>query len=83
MGPRMRTWMELRKCFPMGIGEEVLVLDDVVAQLRAMSTNATAFDPQVAGWMADQVQRAADRSQEVADLRAALALLHHPVDIAG
>jgi hypothetical protein len=62
----------------MGIGQEIGLLDDVAAGLRAMASSAAAYDPEILRWMADQVERAADRAQEVADLRAALALLAQP-----
>jgi hypothetical protein len=64
---------------PMGqgmtIGTEIRILDDVAASLRAMASNAVAYDQEVVLWLAEQVEKAADHTQEVADVRAALALL--------
>jgi hypothetical protein len=37
-----------------------------------------ALDRDTAQWVADQLELAADRAQEVADLRAALVLLRQP-----
>jgi hypothetical protein len=40
-----------------------------------MASNGVAYDDDVVRWLADQVERAADYAQELADVRAALALL--------
>jgi hypothetical protein len=59
----------------MTVSEEIVTLDDVAATLRALASGAVRFDPEVVDMLADHVSRAADHAQEVADLRAALALL--------
>lgn len=59
----------------MTASEEILALDEVAAALRAMADRAVRFDPDAVDMLADKVSRAADRSQEVVDLRAALGLL--------
>ncbi|HEY1274560.1 MAG TPA: hypothetical protein VGF25_06605 [Thermoleophilaceae bacterium] len=59
----------------MTLGGEIKLLDDVAASLRAMASNGVAYDDDVVRWLADQVERAADYAQELADVRAALALL--------
>jgi len=59
----------------MTIGEEITALDEVAAALRAMASRYARIDPDVVGLLAGQVGRAADRTQEVADLRAPVALL--------
>jgi len=64
----------------MTIGTDIRVLDDVAASLRAMAANAVAYDDEVVLWLADQVERAADRTQELADVQAALALLETDAD---
>jgi hypothetical protein len=40
-----------------------------------MASHAVAYDDETVLWLADQIQRAADRSQRVADLEAAFALM--------
>jgi hypothetical protein len=63
----------------MTLGTEILLLDDVAASLRAMAAHAVVYDDEVVLWLADQVERVADRSQELADAEAAIAFLdHHP-----
>lgn len=57
------------------LGAEVCLLDDVAASLRVMALRAVAYDDDVVLWLADLVERAADRTQELADARAAIALL--------
>jgi hypothetical protein len=59
----------------MTLGTEVRLLDDVAACLRAMAACAVAYDDETLFWLADQVERAADRSQELADAQAAVKLL--------
>lgn len=59
----------------MTISQEIVVLDEVAAALHAIASGTVTFDPQVVDWLAGEVGRAADRAQEVADLRAALKLL--------
>jgi hypothetical protein len=53
-------------------GRTIRTLDEVAVRLRA---GDAALDHDTAQWVADQLERAADRAQEVADLRAALVLL--------
>jgi hypothetical protein len=53
-------------------GRTIRTLDEVAIRLRA---GDAALDHDTAQWVADQLERAADRAQEVADLRAALVLL--------
>jgi hypothetical protein len=63
----------------MTLGTEILLLDDVAASLQAMAAHAVVYDDEVVLWLADQVERVADRSQELADAEAAIAFLdHHP-----
>ena len=59
----------------MTIGADIRVLDDVAATLRAIASKSVAYDDQLLLWLADQVEQAADRTQELADARAAIALL--------
>jgi hypothetical protein len=59
----------------MTVGGEIRLLDDVAASLRAMASNAVVYDDDVVRWLADQVEQAADHAQELADARAAMALL--------
>jgi hypothetical protein len=59
----------------MTIGTEIRMLDDVAASLRAMASNAVAYDDEVVLWLAEQIEKAADHTQEVADVQAAIALL--------
>jgi hypothetical protein len=59
----------------MTVSEEILTLDDVAATLSGMAGRVLPFDPDVVKMMAAKVSEAADRAQEVADLRAAIALL--------
>ena len=59
----------------MTLGGEIKLLDDVAASLRAMASNGVAYDDDVVRWLADQVERAADCAQELADVQAAMALL--------
>ncbi len=59
----------------MSLGGEIKLLDDVAASLRAMASNAVAYDDDVVRWLADQVEQAADHTQELADAKAAMALL--------
>ena len=59
----------------MTLGGEIRLLDDVAASLRAMASNAVAYDDDVVRWLADQVEQAADHAQELADAKAAMALL--------
>jgi len=59
----------------MTLGGEIKLLDDVAASLRAMASNGVAYDDEVVRWLADQVEHAADSAQELADVRAAMALL--------
>ena len=61
----------------MTVGTEIRLLDDVAAGLRAMAAHAVRYDDEVVLWLADQVERVADRSQELADAEAAIALLDH------
>lgn len=62
----------------MTVSEEIVALDEVAASLRAIASGDVVADPGVATTLADIVSQAADRTQEVADLRAALALLGAP-----
>jgi hypothetical protein len=64
----------------MTLGEEIKLLDDVAAGLRAMASNAVAYDDDVVGWLADQVEQAANHTQELADAKAAMALLARKPD---
>jgi hypothetical protein len=59
----------------MTLGGEIKLLDDVAASLRAMASNAVAYDNDVVLWLADRIEQAADHSQELADAKAAMALL--------
>ena len=59
----------------MMLGTEICLLDDVAASLRAMATHAVRYDDEVVFWLADQVERAADRTQQLADAEAALGLV--------
>ena len=59
----------------MTIGAEIRVLDDVAITLRAMAANAVVYDGGLMLWLAEQVELAADHAQELADARAAIALL--------
>ena len=59
----------------MTLGGEIRLLDDVAASLRAMASNAVTYDDDVVRWLADQVEHAADHAQELADTKAAMALL--------
>jgi hypothetical protein len=61
----------------MTLGTEIHLLDDVAASLRAMAAQAVVYDDEVVMWLADQVERVADRSQELADAEAAIALLDY------
>ena len=56
----------------MTVGTEVHLLDDVAACLRAMAEHAVNYDDEMVFWLADQVERAADRAQELADAQAAV-----------
>jgi len=64
----------------MTIGAEIRVLDDVAVTLRAMAANAVVYDDEVVLWLAQQVELAADHAQELADARAAIALLETDAD---
>ena len=64
----------------MTVGSEIRVLDEVAAALRAMATNAVVYDDELVLWLAEQVELAADRAQELADARAAIALLEADAD---
>jgi hypothetical protein len=55
----------------MTLGGEIRLLDDVAASLRAMAANAVVYDDDVVRWLADQIEQAADHSQELADAKAA------------
>ena len=59
----------------MTTGREIRVLDDIAACLRAMASHGIVHDDEVLLWLADQVENAADRTQEAADLDAALAII--------
>jgi len=59
----------------MTLGGEIKLLDDVAASLRAMAANAVTYDEDVVRWLADQVEQAADHTQELADAKAAMAIL--------
>jgi hypothetical protein len=59
----------------MTLGGEIRLLDDVAASLRAMASNAVTYDDDVVRWLADQVEQAADHAQDLADAKAAMALL--------
>lgn len=59
----------------MTTGTEIRVLDDIAACLRAMASHGVVYDDEVLLWLADQVEHAADRTQEAADLEAALAII--------
>jgi hypothetical protein len=59
----------------MTLGREIRLLDDVAASLRAMASNAVTYDDDVVRWLADQVEQAADHAQDLADAKAAMALL--------
>lgn len=65
------------------MSEEILTLDDIAAILHGMATPTVPFDPDLIERMADQVGEAADRAQEVADLRTAVALLSDHRLVAG
>jgi predicted acyltransferase len=43
----------------MTLGGEIKLLDDVAASLRAMASNAVAYDDDVVRWLADQVEHSA------------------------
>jgi hypothetical protein len=64
----------------MTIGAEIRVLDDVAVTLRAMAANAVVCDDELVLWLAEQVELAADHAQELADARAAIALLETDAD---
>jgi hypothetical protein len=59
----------------MTTGREIRVLDDIAACLRAMASHGIVYDDEVLLWLADQVENAADRTQEAADVDAALAII--------
>ena len=59
----------------MTLGTEIHTLDEVAACLRAMAEHAVNYDDDMVFWLADQVEQAADRSQELADTAAAVVLL--------
>ena len=52
----------------------------MAAGLRAMASNAVAYDDDVVRWLADQVEQAANHTQELADAKAAMALLARKPD---
>ena len=56
-------------------GHTIRTLDEVAARLRA---GDTALDHDTAVWVADQLECAADRAPDGADLRTALILLRQP-----
>lgn len=62
----------------MTLGTEIQTLDEVAACLRAMAEHAVIYDDEVVLWLATQVERAADRNQELADAQATVALLGSP-----
>ena len=64
----------------MTLGGEIKLLDDVAASLRAMASNAVAYDDDVVRWLADQVKQAANHTQELADAKAAMAFLARKPD---
>ena len=62
----------------MTIGTEIWVLDDAAAALRGIATGAVAYSDELVLRLADQIERVADRTQQTADLEAALALICPP-----
>jgi hypothetical protein len=67
----------------MTTGTEIRVLDDIAACLRAMASHGVVYDDEVLLWLADQVEQAADRTQEAADLEAALAIIRTHQSVRG
>jgi len=61
----------------MTLGEEIASLDEIALTLHAIASGAVALDPDAIDRMAWRLELAADRAQEVADLRAAVALISH------
>ena len=59
----------------MTLGGEITLLDDVAASLRAMASNSVTYDDDVVRWLADKVEQAADHTEELADAKAAMAIL--------
>ena len=64
----------------MAPGSEIRALDDVAATLRNVADGAIPVDSGVLLAMAEQVQAVADRSQELADIHAALHLMSDLVE---
>lgn len=63
----------------MTLGEEIVSLDEIALTLHAIASGAVTLDPDAIDRMACRLELAADRAQEVADLRAAFALVSHEV----